>query len=72
MLALEDETMPKLMRQTVNEVYAERDHLKAINADLLAALVEIEGSGSCYCARDVDGQRLGCKCAVCVARAAIA
>ena len=30
--------MPKLQRQTVNEVYAERDRLKLINADLLAAL----------------------------------
>ena len=30
--------MPKLTRQTRNEVYAERDKLKSINADLLAAL----------------------------------
>ncbi len=30
--------MPKLARQTDNEVRAERDHLKSINADLLAAL----------------------------------
>jgi len=33
--------MVKLPRQTVNEVYAERDQLKAINADLLAALENI-------------------------------
>ncbi len=30
--------MVKLMRQTDNEVRAERDRLKSINADLLAAL----------------------------------
>ncbi len=35
---MEVEIMVKLPRQTVNEVYAERDKLKAINADLLAAL----------------------------------
>ncbi len=44
---------------------AERDRL-------IEALIEIEGSGSCYCPRDVDGQRLGCKCSICVARAALA
>lgn len=51
---------------------AKVDRLNAINAELLAALVDIEGSGSCYCPRDVDGRRLGNTCSICVARAVIA
>ncbi len=46
------------------ETAAERDRL-------VEGLVEIEASSSCYCARDVDGQRLGCKCPICVARATL-
>ncbi len=50
---------------------AERDRLVEVNEGLVEGLVEIEASSSCYCARDVDGQRLGCKCPICVARATL-
>ena len=53
--------------------YADSDirTLLKVNAKLRAALIEIEASGSCYCPRGIDGQRLGNKCSVCVARAAL-
>ncbi len=58
------------------ELLQERDRLKVVNEGLVEALIEalidIDDSGSCYCAQDVDGQRLGGKCPICVARAALA
>lgn len=60
------------MTDSTRETAAERDRLKAEKAELVKALVEIEASGSCYCPRDADDQRLGNKCSVCVARAVLA
>jgi hypothetical protein len=59
--------MPKLMRQTVNEVYAERDNLKAINTDLLAALETTANELDNQSTLDADGEA-----ALDQARAAIA
>ena len=61
--------------------FASAEYIRVLNAELAAlreenakmrdALVEVEASGSCYCAKDIDGRRMGVKCPVCVARAAL-
>jgi len=57
---------------TSTTIEKDRATLLALLDEAISGMVEIEGSGPCYCPRDVDGQRLSNKCFVCVARAFLA
>lgn len=68
--------MVKLPRQTVNEVYAERDQLKSINVDLLTALKEIakpdgltEASAGAMVFKDLESKKKMARTAIAKARA---